>query len=169
MLEKFQKIEKKVSGTVLEVKESNDSSPDDSDLNDIKKNQVVDAVSKDNTLALINFGDKTHELDFDVSNTAGNQTFTFDELSDHGKENQIDCDIKRILRTVKFWYLIFFVTVLYLVPYWHIMNMKSIGLQYHSENFIVSILIYAPLFAAVGRVVAGVLIERLGLKKTYLL
>ena len=46
------------------------------------------------------------------------------------------------------------------------MNMKSIGLKYHSEQFMSDILVYSALIYALGRLASGFIINRIGLKYT---
>lgn len=94
--------------------------------------------------------------------------FKQEETKEINQKDSIDEDVRRIRGTIRFWYYILFITLQYAAPYWHMMNMKSEGLKYHSEKYIVNSLIYAPLFSAFGRVMGGVLINKLGLKKTYL-
>ena len=45
--------------------------------------------------------------------------------------------------------------------------MKSIGLKYHSEQFMSNILVYSALIYALGRLASGFIINKIGLKYTF--
>ena len=55
---------------------------------------------------------------------------------------------------------------MYTVPYFFLINMKSLGEEYYSENVIVSTLSLSPFLNCAGRIIGGIIISQYTLYKS---
>ena len=87
------------------------------------------------------------------------------KVEEHYKKLQDD-DFYAIIKTTRFTYIYVFFIVGFGLGNWFNINMKSIGLNYYSEEFIVSTVVYAPFFAGFCRIFGGLLINQFGFRTT---
>lgn len=75
-------------------------------------------------------------------------------------------EISAIIRTGKFLYIFVYFSIVLCVGNFYNINMKSLGLIYFPERFIISTVVYAPFCAGFGRIIGGYFINKFGFKKT---
>lgn len=80
-------------------------------------------------------------------------------------EKLLNAETKHVLKSFTFAYFFMFYSIMQCVPYWYVVNMKELGQKYYSESFMINSLIYFPIFACIGRIFGGFLINRFGLYK----